>query len=169
MVTGEGMGAAPRHAARSPAVSGASDARRIQPFAGSCDAPLPAGPAPCWRKQPGFASRTAAQRGTAHRVDEALRRTVIGQLSAGSRKPTQVRAIRLPASSTWRPSAGYWKLAMKARARHPGSLHPDPAYQPSVARPMNPLLASASIGLSRRCASAPSSKFTLPWSSTPRP
>ena len=44
-----------------------------------------------------------------------------------------------------------------------------PLYQPSVPRPMNPLLASPCIGLSRRCASTPNSKFTFPRSSTPRP
>ena len=43
------------------------------------------------------------------------------------------------------------------------------SYQPSVARPMSPLLASPCIGISRRYASTPSSKFTSPWSSTPRP
>ena len=111
-------------------------------------------------------SRSAERR---NRFDEALRSPVIEHRSAGSRRSTRVQAIRFPASSTWRPSAGYSKLAMKARARHPGSLHPNAGYQPSVARPMNPLLASPCSGLSRRCASTPNSKFTLPCSSTPRP
>ena len=43
------------------------------------------------------------------------------------------------------------------------------SHQPSVARPMTPLLPSPCIALSRRCASTPSSKFTSPRSSTPRP
>ena len=111
-----------------------------------------------------------AQRGTAYRFDEAFPRTVTAHRSAGSRESAPGRAIRFPASSTWCPSARYSKLAMKDQARHPGSLHPDsPAYQPSVARPMNPLLAPPSIALSRRCASTPSSKFTSLRSSTPRP
>ena len=44
-----------------------------------------------------------------------------------------------------------------------------PAYQPTVARPMNPLLASPCIGISRRSASIPSSRFMPPSSSIPRP
>ena len=41
---------------------------------------------------------------------------------------------------------------------------PTPAYQPSVARPMNPLLASPCSGLFRRYASPLNSKFILPCS-----
>ena len=44
-----------------------------------------------------------------------------------------------------------------------------PLYQPSVPRPMNPLLAWPCVDISRRCASTPSSKFTFLRSSTPRP
>ena len=43
------------------------------------------------------------------------------------------------------------------------------SYQPSEARPSTPLEAPPNIGLSRRCASTPSSKFRLSRSSTPRP
>ena len=42
-------------------------------------------------------------------------------------------------------------------------------YQPSEARPSTPFEVPPNIGLSRRCASTPSSKFRLSRSSTPRP
>ena len=41
-------------------------------------------------------------------------------------------------------------------------------YQPSEARPSTPLEVPPNIGLSRRCASTPSSKFRLSRSSTRR-
>ena len=55
-----------------------------------------------------------SQPGIAWRFEEAFCKTVIGNRSAGSRKSTQVQVIRLPASSTWCPSAKYSKLAMQA-------------------------------------------------------
>ena len=60
------------------------------------------------------------------------------------------------------------EAAHAGSALRPGSLWSH-VYHPRVARPMNPLLASPRVGLSRRCASTPSSKFTFPRSSTPRP
>ena len=44
-----------------------------------------------------------------------------------------------------------------------------PVYQPNVARPRTPLLAPPCSGLSRRCASMPSSRLRLPRFSSPRP
>ena len=44
-----------------------------------------------------------------------------------------------------------------------------PVYQPNVARPRTPLLAAPCSGLSRRCASMPSSRLRLPRFSSPRP
>ena len=44
----------------------------------------------------------------------------------------------------------------------------EPLYQPMVPWPMTPLLASPCVGISRRCASTPSSKFTSSRSSIPR-
>ena len=46
---------------------------------------------------------------------------------------------------------------------------PGRRYQPSEARPSTPLEVPPNIGLSRRCASTPRSKFRLSRSSTPRP
>ena len=63
------------------------------------------------RKQAGFEIRIVSQPGIACRFDEAFRNAVMGSRSAGSGKSTNVQAIRLPASSTWCPSARYSKLA----------------------------------------------------------
>ena len=54
----------------------------------------------------------AAQSGTTYRFDEALLQNRDRGPYRGSRKSTYLQAIRLPASSTWCPSARY-SLAIK--------------------------------------------------------
>ena len=71
---------------------------------------------------------------------------------------------------------GAWACARPARLRRPPLARPRRAagvpwrrrYQPSEARPSTPLEVPPNVGLSRRCASTPSSKFRLSRSSTPR-
>ena len=78
--------------------------------------------------------------------------------------------IWLTTSPVRRPRQGdRRKLTRTAAARRALLYQPSVPWpnQPSVPRPMNPLLVSPCIGLSRRCASTPSSKFTFPRSSTP--
>ena len=78
------------------------------------------------------------------RFDEAFRRTAIGRRSAGSRKSTHVQAIKFSRHRRGAHPPGS-KLA-KARARHPGSLHPDPVLPAESGPPRNPLPARPGSG-----------------------
>ena len=86
--------------------------------------------------------------------------TVPGRTIVRARPTRPARVTRSCASPTRRAPARARPRCVRAWSRR---------YQPSEARPSTPLEVPPNIGLSRRCASTPSSTFRLSRSSTPRP
>ena len=118
--------------------------------------------------------------------------TVSGTVFSRLRVPVDSRRFRLAAPAGATVAAATAQHALYGIFTHRRPQHPDPrhaygrpddrprktpgrsrrggpAYQPRVARPRTPLSVPSSIGLSRRCASTPRSRFRRSRSSTPRP
>ena len=92
------------------------------------------------------------------------------------RTPESVLEMRLPAAGAtragWSRSPHRDRGKLRGHRRRPGGslrFPGRPAYQRSVARAATPWFTPPASGLSRRCASMPSSKFSGPPSSTPSP
>ena len=135
-------------------------------------APSPTGPAPARISEPKNAPRTiqSANCASLHATSLAVCSQV--RLVDASPLPLPLDAC-LPedplvgAAPAGEPT-GEAEPPMQVSEQRPGAPWSH-VYHPRVARPMNPLSAPSDIGFSRRCASTPSSKFTFPRSSTPRP
>ena len=118
--------------------------------------------------------------------------TVSGTVFSRLRVPVDSRRFRLAAPAGATVAAATAQHALYGIFTHRRPQHPDPrhaygrpddrprktpgrsrrggpAYQPRVARPRTPLSVPSSIGLSRRCASTPRSRFRRSRSSAPRP